>query len=209
MVTGLANAFARSWLALNIWDSGAAQTRPRWRIRRGVYPPMYPRLRYCRGARADLSAPNTLRASWPVVARRQGWSNRAADLGNMFVGLDEPLGEVIILRSGAVSPSCSSRSPRARCTSSASPRIQMPPESPSRRARSHRFESTRRRQAPARSRCVRVDVRMARHRARRRPSTTPRRSERRTPPYVVYEVIPTTAFGFGTDESFSQTRWRF
>jgi len=25
----------------------------------------------------------------------------------------------------------------------------------------------------------------------------------------VYEVIPTTAFGFGTDESFSPTRWRF
>ena len=29
------------------------------------------------------------------------------------------------------------------------------------------------------------------------------------PPYDVYEVIPTTAFGFGTDESFSPTRWRF
>jgi hypothetical protein len=29
------------------------------------------------------------------------------------------------------------------------------------------------------------------------------------PPYDVYEVILTTAFGFGTDESFSPTRWRF
>jgi hypothetical protein len=29
------------------------------------------------------------------------------------------------------------------------------------------------------------------------------------PLYDVYEVIPTTAFGFGTDESFSPTRWRF
>jgi nitroimidazol reductase NimA-like FMN-containing flavoprotein (pyridoxamine 5'-phosphate oxidase superfamily) len=29
------------------------------------------------------------------------------------------------------------------------------------------------------------------------------------PPYDVYEVIPTTAFGFGLDESFSSTRWRF
>jgi Pyridoxamine 5'-phosphate oxidase len=29
------------------------------------------------------------------------------------------------------------------------------------------------------------------------------------PPYTVYEVIPTTAFGFGEDESFSPTRWRF
>jgi hypothetical protein len=29
------------------------------------------------------------------------------------------------------------------------------------------------------------------------------------PPYDVYEVTPTTAFGFGTDESFSPTRWRF
>jgi hypothetical protein len=31
----------------------------------------------------------------------------------------------------------------------------------------------------------------------------------RPTPYDVYEVIPTTAFGFGTDESFSATRWRF
>jgi hypothetical protein len=29
------------------------------------------------------------------------------------------------------------------------------------------------------------------------------------PPYDVYEVTPTTAFGFGTDEAFSPTRWRF
>ena len=29
------------------------------------------------------------------------------------------------------------------------------------------------------------------------------------PPYDVYEVIPTTAYGFGTDESLSPTRWRF
>jgi hypothetical protein len=29
------------------------------------------------------------------------------------------------------------------------------------------------------------------------------------PPYAVYAVRPTTAFGFGTDESFGATRWRF
>jgi nitroimidazol reductase NimA-like FMN-containing flavoprotein (pyridoxamine 5'-phosphate oxidase superfamily) len=29
------------------------------------------------------------------------------------------------------------------------------------------------------------------------------------PPYDVYEVTPTTAFGFGTDETFGATRWRF
>ena len=29
------------------------------------------------------------------------------------------------------------------------------------------------------------------------------------PPYEVYEVTPTMVFGFGTDESFSPTRWRF
>ena len=29
------------------------------------------------------------------------------------------------------------------------------------------------------------------------------------PPYGVYEVTPTTIFGFGTDESFNATRWRF
>jgi hypothetical protein len=29
------------------------------------------------------------------------------------------------------------------------------------------------------------------------------------PPYSVYAVRPTTAFGFGTDESFGATRWRF
>jgi hypothetical protein len=29
------------------------------------------------------------------------------------------------------------------------------------------------------------------------------------PPYDVYEVIPKTAFGFGTDESFSPARWDF
>jgi uncharacterized pyridoxamine 5'-phosphate oxidase family protein len=29
------------------------------------------------------------------------------------------------------------------------------------------------------------------------------------PPYDVYEVTPATAFGFGTDESFSPTRWHF
>ena len=29
------------------------------------------------------------------------------------------------------------------------------------------------------------------------------------PPYEVYEVTPTQVFGFGTDETFSPTRWRF
>jgi hypothetical protein len=29
------------------------------------------------------------------------------------------------------------------------------------------------------------------------------------PPYDVYEVAATTAFGFGTDETFSPTRWGF
>jgi nitroimidazol reductase NimA-like FMN-containing flavoprotein (pyridoxamine 5'-phosphate oxidase superfamily) len=29
------------------------------------------------------------------------------------------------------------------------------------------------------------------------------------PPYEVYEVTPRKAFGFGTDETFSPTRWRF
>jgi hypothetical protein len=29
------------------------------------------------------------------------------------------------------------------------------------------------------------------------------------PPYQLYEVSPTTVFGFGTDETFSPTRWRF
>ena len=29
------------------------------------------------------------------------------------------------------------------------------------------------------------------------------------PPYDVYKVTPRTAFGFGTDEAFSPTRWRF
>jgi nitroimidazol reductase NimA-like FMN-containing flavoprotein (pyridoxamine 5'-phosphate oxidase superfamily) len=29
------------------------------------------------------------------------------------------------------------------------------------------------------------------------------------PPYDVYTVAPTTAFGFGTDETFNATRWRF
>lgn len=29
------------------------------------------------------------------------------------------------------------------------------------------------------------------------------------PPYDVYEVNPTTAFGFGTDESLNAMRWRF
>jgi nitroimidazol reductase NimA-like FMN-containing flavoprotein (pyridoxamine 5'-phosphate oxidase superfamily) len=29
------------------------------------------------------------------------------------------------------------------------------------------------------------------------------------PPYEVYEVTPTTVFGFGTDESVGATRWRF
>jgi nitroimidazol reductase NimA-like FMN-containing flavoprotein (pyridoxamine 5'-phosphate oxidase superfamily) len=29
------------------------------------------------------------------------------------------------------------------------------------------------------------------------------------PPYAVYAVTPTVAFGFGTDETFSPTRWRF
>jgi nitroimidazol reductase NimA-like FMN-containing flavoprotein (pyridoxamine 5'-phosphate oxidase superfamily) len=28
------------------------------------------------------------------------------------------------------------------------------------------------------------------------------------PPYDVYELTPTTAFGFGTEETFSPTRWR-
>jgi hypothetical protein len=29
------------------------------------------------------------------------------------------------------------------------------------------------------------------------------------PPYDVYEAAPTTAFGFGTDETLVPTRWRF
>lgn len=29
------------------------------------------------------------------------------------------------------------------------------------------------------------------------------------PPFDVYSVTPSTAFGFGTDESFTPTRWRF
>lgn len=29
------------------------------------------------------------------------------------------------------------------------------------------------------------------------------------PPYDVYEIVPSVAFGFGTDETFSPTRWRF
>lgn len=29
------------------------------------------------------------------------------------------------------------------------------------------------------------------------------------PPYDVYEIIPRVVFGFGMDESFSPTRWRF
>ena len=29
------------------------------------------------------------------------------------------------------------------------------------------------------------------------------------PPYEIYEVIPTTAFGFPWDETFNPTRWRF
>ncbi len=29
------------------------------------------------------------------------------------------------------------------------------------------------------------------------------------PPYDVYQVIPAIAFGFGQDESFSRSRWRF
>lgn len=29
------------------------------------------------------------------------------------------------------------------------------------------------------------------------------------PPYEVYEVVPATAFAFGTDESFRPTRWAF
>jgi nitroimidazol reductase NimA-like FMN-containing flavoprotein (pyridoxamine 5'-phosphate oxidase superfamily) len=29
------------------------------------------------------------------------------------------------------------------------------------------------------------------------------------PPYAVYEVAPTMVFGFGTDETFRSTRWRF
>lgn len=29
------------------------------------------------------------------------------------------------------------------------------------------------------------------------------------PPYDVYRVTPTAAFGFGTDETFGATRWRF
>ena len=28
------------------------------------------------------------------------------------------------------------------------------------------------------------------------------------PPYDVYELIPTTAYGFGTDGTFAPTRWR-
>jgi hypothetical protein len=29
------------------------------------------------------------------------------------------------------------------------------------------------------------------------------------PPYDVYELVPTMAFGFGIDETFTPTRWRF
>jgi hypothetical protein len=29
------------------------------------------------------------------------------------------------------------------------------------------------------------------------------------PPYQVYQVIPSTIFGFGTDDAFNATRWRF
>jgi hypothetical protein len=29
------------------------------------------------------------------------------------------------------------------------------------------------------------------------------------PPYHVYVITPTAAFGFGTDETFGATRWRF
>jgi hypothetical protein len=29
------------------------------------------------------------------------------------------------------------------------------------------------------------------------------------PPYELYEVIPTTAFGFSRDATFNPTRWRF
>ena len=29
------------------------------------------------------------------------------------------------------------------------------------------------------------------------------------PPYEVYEVAPTTAYGFGTDGTYAPTRWRF
>ena len=29
------------------------------------------------------------------------------------------------------------------------------------------------------------------------------------PPYEIYEVIPTTAFGFPWDATFNPTRWRF
>ena len=29
------------------------------------------------------------------------------------------------------------------------------------------------------------------------------------PPYEVYKVAPTLVFGFGADETFSPTRWRF
>jgi hypothetical protein len=42
------------------------------------------------------------------------------------------------------------------------------------------------------------------------PSTTPRGPRPQVPPpNDVYEVTPTTAFGFGTDESFTPSRWRF
>jgi hypothetical protein len=29
------------------------------------------------------------------------------------------------------------------------------------------------------------------------------------PPYDVHELVPTMAFGFGLDETFTLTRWRF
>lgn len=29
------------------------------------------------------------------------------------------------------------------------------------------------------------------------------------PPYVVYAITPTTVFGFGTDDTYGSTRWRF
>ncbi|HKV01766.1 MAG TPA: hypothetical protein VJQ26_06560, partial [Ktedonobacteraceae bacterium] len=66
----------------------------------------------------------------------------------------------------------------------------------------------RRNQAPADSRRLRgagiaphgAQSRLLRHHGA--PSAGP-------PPYEVYEVIPVTVFGLGTDKPYGATRWRF
>ena len=68
-------------------------------------------------------APRRTDLAWREILRAQAAGIFACD----FVAV-EPYS------SGVCRPSCSSGSPRARCTSPASPRIQMPPGSPSRRA---------------------------------------------------------------------------